>query len=67
MLRSMSRKRKHTGVTYRQVKGTYVIEDRSHSNIVIISRVWKIVVARAEKILNVVLPKGPPSGGGMCA
>jgi len=63
----MGRKRKHTSVAYRQVKGTYVIEDRSHSNVVIISRVWKIAVARAEKILNVVLPKGPPTGGGMCA
>lgn len=62
----MAGRRKPTGVTYRQLKGTYIIEDKTHSNVVVISKLWKSAVERAEKIFNVILPKGPPPGG-MCA
>jgi len=58
----MGRRRKCIGVTYRQKKGTYILEDKKHSNVIVISKLWKSAVARAEKIFNTILPKGPPPG-----
>jgi len=55
-------KRKPTKVLMRQRSGTYIIEDPSHSHVVIIGKLWTSVVARAEKIFNIILPKGPPPG-----
>jgi len=55
-------KRKTNTVLMRQRKGSYVIEDPNHSRVVVIGKLWKSVVARAEKIFNIILPKGPPPG-----
>ena len=55
-------KRKARRVLMRQRRGTYIIEDPSHSSVVVIGKLWKSVVARAMKIFNINLPKGPPPG-----
>jgi len=55
-------KRKDNTVLMRQRKGSYIIEDPSHSSVVVVGKLWKTVVAKAEKIFNIILPKGPPPG-----
>ena len=55
-------RRKSKRVLMRQRRGTYIIEDPSHSSVVVIGKLWKSVVARAMKIFNINLPKGPPPG-----
>lgn len=58
-------KRKLTKVLMRQIRGNYIIEDPSHpeyGNVLVVGWLWKTVVAKAEKLFNITLPKGPPPG-----
>ena len=59
----MTTKGERITVRYRNRRGMYIISDPERSNIVVIGKLWKGVVFRAEKLLDIIAGGSVATGG----